>query len=325
MKTPLILEIKGNSLDDGPGIRSVVFFKGCPLTCKWCHNPEGQNPGTEIAFDNTQCIACGTCLETCQESALSQDNPFYIDRKKCDLCFACVDTCPSGALSRVGLPVSMDTILQTTLKDSVFFRNSGGGVTLSGGEPTLFMDFTSELLQALKAAGIHTLVETCGMFDLEEFEKKLYPYIDMIYYDIKLMDTAAHHAYCGVPNEKILANFRYLHNKYLDGFVLITPRTPLIPGITDTAQNLSAIAQFLKSCNVGQARLLDYHPLWRAKNRKIGREDPMASNAVLEQFLSSERRHQCRRIFEAEGIQTGDDRGTDQDTKTTANREAVRR
>jgi pyruvate formate lyase activating enzyme len=196
LKAPLILEIKGNSLDDGPGIRSVVFFKGCPLSCRWCHNPESKSPGIEIGFDAGECIACGTCLETCQETALSQDNPFFIDRSRCNLCFACVDTCPSGALSQVGSPMTTDAILQAILKDSVFFHNSGGGVTLSGGEPTMFADFTSDLLKALKEAGIHTLVETCGMFDLGLFEKKLYPFVDMIYYDIKLMDAKAHMASC---------------------------------------------------------------------------------------------------------------------------------
>ena len=265
------------------------------------------------------CIACGTCLETCQEAALSQDNPFFIDRKRCNLCFACVDTCPSGALSQVGRPMTMDAILQATLKDEVFFRNSGGGVTLSGGEPTMFVDFTSNLLKALKKANVHTLVETCGMFDLEVFEKKLYPYIDMIYYDIKLMDAEAHATYCGAPNDRILANFRYLQEKFLDGFVDITPRTPLIPGITDTEQNLSAIAYFLESCKVSKAQLLAYHPLWHEKNRKIGRKDPMERNAILEQFLTPEKLSDCRRIFEAAGIQTEDEAGRTKGTVINVN------
>jgi len=200
--------------------------------------------------------------------------------------------------------------LQATLKDSVFFGNSGGGVTLSGGEPTMFVDFTSNLLKALKKNNVHTLVETCGMFDLEIFEKKLYPFIDMIYYDIKLMDAEAHTHYCGVPNDRILKNFRHLQKKFLDGFVEIIPRTPLIPGITDTDQNLSGIAKFLRDCNVGKAQLLAYHPLWRAKNQKIGREGSLANKAVLNRFLSQEKLDTCRSIFEAEGIQTEDDNNT---------------
>jgi len=325
LKAPLILEIKGNSLDDGPGIRSVVFFKGCPLSCGWCHNPESKSPGLEIAFDAAGCIGCGTCLETCQEAALSKDNPFYIDRDTCNLCFACVDTCPSGALSRVGHPMTTEAVLQAVLKDSVFFRNSGGGVTLSGGEPTMFVEFTSNLLKILKHANIHTLVETCGLFDLEVFEKKLYPFIDMIYYDIKLLDAEAHAHYCGAPNDRILANFRSLQKKFLGGCVEIIPRTPLIPGITDTDQNLSGIAKFLRDCNVHKAQLLAYHPLWRAKNQKIGREDSLANDAALSQFLSPQKLDACRRIFEAEGIQTEDDNSSHHRAETKDNREAVSR
>jgi len=302
LKAPLILEIKGNSLDDGPGIRSVIFFKGCPLSCRWCHNPEGQSPDLDIAFDAAECIGCNTCMETCKEAALSRDNPFYIDRRKCSLCLACVDTCPSGALSQVGKSMTIDSILQAALKDKSFFDNSGGGVTLSGGEPTMFVNFASDLLQALKKAGVHTLVETCGMFDLSAFEEMLYPFIDMIYYDIKLIDAKEHTQSCGAPNGRILANFSHLQKKYLDGFVEIIPRTPLIPGITDTAMNLAGIAQFLRQCRVTTIQLLSYHPLWQMKNAKIGREDAPGSSEEMKRFMSAERLEACREIFEAEGI-----------------------
>ena len=303
MKPPLILEIKGNSLDDGPGIRSVVFFKGCPLTCRWCHNPESKSLSHEIAFDAAECIGCNTCIETCREAALSKNNPFYIDRNKCSLCFDCVDTCPSGALSRVGQPMTVDSILQATLKDKSFFNNSGGGVTLSGGEPTMFVDFTSGLLKALKKAGVHTLMETCGMFDLVEFEKTLYPFIDIIYYDVKLIDADEHTYFCGAPNDRILANFRHLQKKFLDGFVEIIPRTPLIPGITDTQQNLAGIAEFLRECDVASVQLLAYHPLWLMKNQKIGCEDSLGGNEEMKHFMSPEKLKACRDIFEAKGIQ----------------------
>ena len=153
MKRPLFLEIKGNSLDDGPGIRSVVFFKGCPLSCFWCHNPESKSSGIEIAYDAAECIACNTCLETCQESALSTENPFYQHKHKCSLCFECVATCPSTALSRVGVSMSVEEIVKIVLKDKLFFQNSNGGVTLSGGEPTLTMAFTGDLLQVSETRG----------------------------------------------------------------------------------------------------------------------------------------------------------------------------
>ena len=303
MKRPLILEIKRNSLDDGPGIRSVVFFKGCPLSCRWCHNPESKRPSHEIAFDAVECIGCETCLETCREAALSTDNSFYIDRNKCNLCFDCVHTCPSGALSQVGQSMTIDAVLQVTLKDKIFFDNSGGGVTLSGGEPAMFAEFASGLLKALKKTGVHTLVETCGMFDLDEFETMLYPFIDTIYYDIKLIDVEAHIRYCGAPNDRILENFHNLQKKFLDGGVEIIPRTPLIPGITDTQQNLEAIAQFLGEYNVTTTQLLEYHPLWLTKNRKIGREDSLGSNEEMKHFMPSGKLDASRRIFEARGIQ----------------------
>ena len=196
----------------------------------------------------------------------------------------------------------MDEILEVVLKDRVFFKNSRGGVTLSGGEPTLFADFTSDLLKALKKAGIHTLVETCGLFDPDIFEKKLYPFIDTIYYDIKLMDAEAHALYCGASNGRILANFRHLQENYLNGRAEIMPRTPLIPGITDTDGNLSEIAIFLKGCGVKKAQLLAYHPLWRAKNHKIGRRDSLAENTALSQFLSPQKLDACGEIFESQGI-----------------------
>ena len=161
-RTPLILDIKGNSLDDGPGIRSVIFFKGCPLSCVWCHNPESKKTGAEIAFDGGRCIDCGTCREVCPEKALSRENPFYIDRSRCPLCFDCVQACPSGALEQVGKEMSINEILEKIVPDKPFFEVSDGGVTLSGGEPTLFMDFAAKLLVALKQQKIHTLVETCS-------------------------------------------------------------------------------------------------------------------------------------------------------------------
>jgi pyruvate formate lyase activating enzyme len=303
MKTALVLEIKGNSLDDGPGIRSVVFFKGCPLSCVWCHNPESKARQVEIAFDGEQCVACDTCLAVCPEKALSRDLPCFIDRARCSLCFACADECPSGALSRVGTPTSVDKIVQTVLKDRIFFKNSGGGVTLSGGEPTLAMGFAGELLKALKREGIHTLMETCGLFDSDRFEQILYPFLDVIYFDIKLMDDTRHRHYCGTSNRVILKNFQYLYQRFEEGGVEILPRTPLIPGITDTDQNLRAIVDFLQDCGAEKAVLLEYHPLWREKNRKLGLPDPQEGLDELASFSSREHLARCRCIFLDAGIQ----------------------
>jgi pyruvate formate lyase activating enzyme len=133
-KSPLVLEIKGNSLDDGPGIRSVIFFKGCPLSCVWCHNPESRKAAPEIAFDGKLCVDCGECRKTCPERALSKIHPFYVDRTLCNLCYLCADACPSGALEKVGKTMTVDAIMEKILPDKPFYDASGGGVTLSGGE-----------------------------------------------------------------------------------------------------------------------------------------------------------------------------------------------
>ena len=302
IKNPLILEIKGNSLDDGPGIRSMVFYKGCPLSCVWCHNPESKKATVEISFDAKICIDCGSCRDVCPKDALSRNNRFYIDRSKCDLCFLCVDTCPSGALDRVGTPMSVDEIVKKILPDKPFFDTSGGGVTLSGGEPTLYMEFTSQLLKSLKQHNVHTLLETCGFFDLKRFMETLYPYLDTIYFDIKIIDSIAHKKYCGVPNEKILDNFIQLSSITVKDGKILLPRVPLIPDITDTEVNIRGIASFLKKLNIEDAALLAYNPLWHEKSDKVGVDDPYKSSKVMTSFTDKSIGEKCKSIFMDAGI-----------------------
>lgn len=297
MKTPLILEIKGNSLDDGPGIRSVIFYKGCPLSCVWCHNPESKKSAAEISFDAKVCIDCGTCRDVCPTKALSRDNRFYIDRSKCTLCFLCADACPSGALDRVGKVMSVDDIVKKILPDKPFYETSGGGVTLSGGEPALYMEFTSQLLKTLKQHNIGTLLETCGYFDLDKFMDMLYPYLDTIYFDIKIIDTIAHKKYCGHPNEKILENFKQIFSAAKHDGKVFLPRTPLIPDITDTEANIRGIAVFLKSLDIAEAALLAYNPLWHEKSDKVGVEDPYKNSKAMISFRENTILEKCRAIF----------------------------
>ncbi|MFY9397631.1 MAG: glycyl-radical enzyme activating protein [Desulfomonilia bacterium] len=304
-RAPLILDIKGNSLDDGPGIRTVVFFKGCPLCCVWCHNPESRKAALEIAFDSKKCIGCGACRDACPEKALSENNPYYIDRNRCTLCFACVRECPSGALERVGREMSVQEIVERILPDKPFFAVSGGGVTLSGGEPTLFMDFASGLLKALKQEKIHTLVETCGWFDMERFMAMIYPCTDTIYFDLKIMDPALHKTFCGVPNDRILANFARLVRQAAEDGKEVLPRTPLVPGITDTVENIRGIAGFLKGLGVTRADLLAYNPLWHDKSDKIGVNDPYRSSPAMTTFSDRAVLTRCREIFGQAGISTG--------------------
>jgi pyruvate formate lyase activating enzyme len=296
-KKPLVLDIKGNSLDDGPGIRTVVFLKGCPLSCFWCHNPESKNPDDEISFDAAECIACDECLETCSTGALSRSNRFFIDRNKCNLCFECTETCPSGALSKVGRQMTIKEIVEAVVKDKTFFHTSGGGVTLSGGEPAMFMDYLSELLTAFKAQGIHTLIETCGQFNLERFMRLVYPHLDMVYYDIKIYDTEEHARLCGAGNRTILENFAALQSRYLSGGIEIMPRIPLIPGMTDTDANINAIASFLKELHVKRAQLMAYHPLWREKGLKIGLDNPVKDDRKLSGWADKDRLKACKQIF----------------------------
>ena len=301
-KNPLILEIKGNSLDDGPGIRTVVFFKGCPMSCVWCHNPESKAPGLEISFDQKACIGCDTCLTTCKVNALSRKNPHFIDRSRCNLCLECADSCPPGALSRVGLEMSIDDIVNKVLADKPFYDNSGGGVTLSGGEPAMFMDYTADLLKKLKDAGIHTLIETCGLFNYDEFIQKIFPYADAIYFDIKLLNPEDHLRYCGMPNDSILKNFEMLLVEVLMGSKVILPRIPLIPDITDTDVNTCSLALYLKGLGVQRADILSYNPLWFEKCDKIGLYAPFQTDDAKKTWISKERLQRAKAIFLENGI-----------------------
>jgi pyruvate formate lyase activating enzyme len=301
MKKPLIFEIKGNSLDDGPGIRTVIFMKGCPLSCVWCHNPEGMRPGQEHSYDSKECIGCLTCLNTCSSHAITNEGGnLKVDRSRCSECHTCVSVCPAGALEIVGKELSIEWIVSEVMKDRPFFETSGGGVTLSGGEPTMFMDFCSGLLQEFKGLRTNTLLETCGLFEMDLFLEKMLPWLDMIYFDIKFFDSIEHKKCCGVANNKIIENFRTLSFMKPDQ---ILPRVPLVPGITDTASNLNAIAEFLVSCNAGKVKLLAYNPLWPDKLVKFtGQHGPIPD--LMKQFMKPEHVRSCSEIFTKHGIMT---------------------
>jgi pyruvate formate lyase activating enzyme len=303
-KTPLLFEIKGNSLDDGPGIRSVIFFKGCPLDCVWCHNPESKSSYAEISYDPKKCIGCGTCLKTCTVKALSKTNPYYIDRTLCTLCYECVDECPSGALERVGFEMSVDEIIQKILADKPFFDNSRGGVTLSGGEPTLHMEYASEIASRLKALDIHIVLETSGLFNYDLFSTMLLPHLDMIYYDIKIFDEAEHKHFCGVSNIMIRENITRLVHDTTRKNITLLPRIPLIPGITDTDNNITAVAHFLKECAVAKVDLLPYNPLWHGKSWSLGKQVSCHPVNELTGFMSQERVDHCKAIVRSAGINT---------------------
>ncbi len=302
MKAPLIINIKGNSLDDGPGIRTVIFFKGCPLSCVWCHNPESKSPAAEISFEKCKCIGCDSCIDKCRAGALSRDNQFFVDRGRCTLCFGCTTVCPANALSRVGMEISRDEIISRVIKDKPFYDTSGGGVTFSGGEATMHMEFISGIMAELKSKGIHILLETCGLFNLNRFRELIIPYIDTIYMDIKLRDALRHKSYCGVDNDVILSNFISLNDLSNQSEFEIIPRIPLIPGITDTDENLSSLAIFLHTYRVKEVRLLPNNPVWHDKCETIGISDPVDEESSLRKWYPQDLLNERKQIFEKVGI-----------------------
>jgi len=259
---PLISDIHHFALDDGPGIRSTVFMKGCPLSCTWCHNPESISPAAEIAFYKNRCIGCGCCKGVCPEGAISmRPEDERVIRDKCTACGACCEECPSTALSAIGSCYHVDLLVETLLKERIFYDTSGG-------EPTLFMDYVGAVMQRLKEEGIHVAIQTSGMFNLEEFNEKLLPCIDLIFFDQKLLDEDRHRKFTGRDNGLILENFKYLAR---NASVPVVPRIPLIPGITATRENLADIAGFLKKTGCLTATLLPYNPGGITKTRVLGK------------------------------------------------------
>ncbi len=268
---PLVAELKGNSLDDGPGIRSVVFFKGCPLSCVWCHNPETKRLGVELSFDQATCVGARECVSVCKLGALDASRDGFIDREVCDGCMACVEVCPSGALSAVGCTYTVDELVSAIERYVPFHRTSGGGLTLSGGEATLYPHFAGELLQRARALGIHTLLETCGQFKLSAYVEHMAPWLDDVYFDLKVIDDADHRTHCGVSNRVIHDNFRALVEAARAGEgPAVLARIPLVPGITSTDANLAAAASLLRESGVDRVALLSYNPLWHDKAAKVG-------------------------------------------------------
>ncbi|MFQ5872755.1 MAG: glycyl-radical enzyme activating protein, partial [Dehalococcoidia bacterium] len=268
---PFIVDIKRHGLEDGPGIRSVVFFKGCPLRCIFCQNPETQDPEVEIAFSTRECIHCGKCADTCPQGAIDLELPGRIDREKCLRCGKCASVCPGKGLRRIGNSYSVEALAEILLRDLPFYRHSGGGVTLSGGECTLYPDYLELLLQRLKARGVHLVLGTSGYFDYDIFEQKILPYIDLIYYDIKIADPEVHRRYIRKTNQRIIGNlYRLLQERGVE----VHPRVPLIPGITATQENLSAIVDLLCEAGASETSLLPYNPMGIEMAASLGRSRP---------------------------------------------------
>jgi len=291
MRDPLIVDVKRGSHHDGPGLRSVVFFKGCPLRCVFCQNPETHETHVQIAFSPQRCIQCARCEEVCPEDAASLEAPGRVCRTACTRCGACTEVCPDGALRRVGRHYTPGALAELVLRDRAFYERSGGGVTLSGGEPTLFPAYLESFLGILKAEGLHVVLQTCGYFHYEAFRRRILPYVDLVYYDVKLADPKAHRRYTGRSNDRILANLRRLLRE--DG-VVVEPRLPLVPGITATADNLAAVVDLLCDMGARFLQLLPYNPLGLDMWTALGRPRP----SVPDRFMTQEEERQTYETFQ---------------------------
>jgi pyruvate formate lyase activating enzyme len=287
---PLIVDIKSGSTEDGPGIRSTVFFKGCPLHCTWCQNPEAMDPQGEIGFYPRHCIACFDCAEACPEGAILKREDQRIDRSRCTRCGKCADVCPAKAIRRIGEYYEMDELLERLLRDRVFYEVSGGGVTLSGGEPTLWPEYAGNLLRRLKKECIHTALQTCGYFDYDAFKEEMLPWLDLIMFDLKLIDGEDHLRWTGQDNQRIMENFTCL----LDGPAELIPRVPLIPGFTTLEENLEGISSFLKDNGVRRCALLLYNPLGLSKWENLGKNKP----ALPTTWMDTSQQESCHRIYD---------------------------
>lgn len=291
-----IFDIQRYSLHDGPGIRTVVFLKSCPLACVWCANPESQNALPELMLTSSPCLACCECERACPRKAIaiepsSNGNPGpVIDWDVCDDCLRCASACVTGTLTGVGQVRSTQEILETIRLDQPFYTRSGGGVTLSGGEPTAQADFARAILEGCKRLGIHTVVETSGMCPWESLASLL-PGTDLIYFDVKHLDPLAHERHTGKPNARILANLKHLVVEPVETIV----RLPLVPGFNDDDDHLSLLAAFITTLERRLAiQLIPFHQLGSAKYQRLGRSYALRSLRPVDQEQLDERKEFLR-------------------------------
>ncbi|MDP3179491.1 MAG: glycyl-radical enzyme activating protein [Spirochaetaceae bacterium] len=294
-----IIDIKRFTIHDGQGIRSTVFLKGCGLHCAWCHNPEGIENGIGLWYLDRPCIRCKICIGSCPKDALTAhegEEPFiWINRQRCDACGLCVAACPTNALSFDGRRVSSQAVVETLLSDREFYRASGGGITISGGDPLVQQLFALEILAACRAADVRTAIETCLQGSWGTVESFL-PLTDLFIVDLKLADARLHHEYTGQDNSLIKENYRRLTNLRPDTLT----RIPLIPRVTARPDNIRAIARFVRDCNPGgRVELINFNPLAANKYRLMDRELDFFQHMAP---LGAEELASLRALLEDEGL-----------------------
>lgn len=295
----LVLDIDRFSTHDGPGIRMVVFTKGCPLGCAWCHSPESQGNAPELVYQQARCRACMQCVPACPEEAiapLEDGTGIRIDRARCVRCFACVKACRPHALRSAGGLRTVADIAEIARRDRHFYAESGGGVTVSGGEPLMQAAFVLALMRALRAIPVHTALETSGCGDgdaLLEIARNT----DLIYYDVKLLDEEKHRQYTGVSNALIVSNLRALAaDEAVRGRVCV--RTPCIPGVNDSPEDIRAIARWVRSLGIAHMEALPYNAMAGAKYEWLDLPYPLG--AAAEQ--GPERMRTLQKILRDEGL-----------------------
>ena len=272
MASGTIFNIQKFCINDGPGIRTTVFVKGCPLNCLWCHNPESKSRKREIFFDIRKCIYCRACEAACTMGCHEIGENHAYHRDACKACGVCTQACVTGALESVGYEISVEDALKEVMKDEIFYQTSGGGMTISGGEPMYQFDFAFELVKAAKEKGLHVCMETCGFAPAEHY-RQIAPYVDIFLLDFKISDSVEHEHYTGVPNDLIHSNIRMLDEMGAS----IVLRCPIIPGINDTSDHFRGIAEMANSLKHIQGIDLEpYHPLGSGKSDMLGKEYKLA-------------------------------------------------
>ncbi len=266
MASGLIFDIQRFCLHDGPGIRTTVFFKGCTLRCRWCHNPESVARGPEVYFWAQRCVRCGACARACARGAISSASRRRVLRRRCDACGACARACPAGALEVIGRRMTVREVLAVVGRDEPFYRSAGGGVTLSGGEPLAQLEFALELMEACRAAGLHVALDTAANVPAKDFAAAVAA-ADLVLFDLKHPDPQVHRRFTGASNARVLGNLAVLSR----AGVPFIARVPVIPGFSDSSETLLAIARLAADAGATELDLLPYHTLGEPKRRRLGR------------------------------------------------------